>query len=440
MTARMWAYADRLLTHGRHAHGQPLRKRVFVPLYALRVLIQVARLWVRERCPQKAAALAFQTALGLVPLVAVGLALLRASGQFGAESALVDFISRQVLPVSRDEISQHLLDWSHHVSVETAGVVGVVTVLVLAFVIAASVERIFNDIWRAETRRSLLQRVVVFYAIATLVPAFIGLSVYHAARYGLTSGAVGALGALGATFAGLFVANKWLPRTHVRWKPAIIGALLSAILFEAAKHAFKLYVAQVAWNKYSGIYGAIGLLPITLLWIYYSWLVVLFGAEVAFVVQHLDHLELLDRRSPQTDGLDKLNGQVAARIMTAIALEARQQRVLHRDDLARRFDLAIDITDRILRRLVERKLLVRTEGDPPGYILPRPPGDITLHQILAAFRGADVVAPGIRAASTAPLDAALTRIDDDLRTASVGITLEALIEARPEAEAKAVPT
>jgi membrane protein len=431
MTARMWAYADRLMALSVSPSGVP-RRRVFYPLYVFRVLLQVGRQWARDRCPQKAAALAFQTALSLVPLVAVGLALLRAAGQFGAESALVEFIARQVLPVSREEISARLLEWSRHVSVKTAGTLGVSTVLVLAFLIAASVERIWNDIWRAEVRRPLWRRALVFYAMATLVPALIGVSLYHGARYGFTTGLAGALFAFAATTLGLVLAHKLVPVPHVRWASALCGAVISAILFELAKHGFKLYVANIAWNKYAGIYGAIGLLPLTLLWIYYTWLVVLFGAEVAFALQHLDHLERLDRRTRSLEHhLDRMNGEVAARVMCAIAAAQRHGQTLDRDELGRRFDLPLDVIDRLLRRLIERGLLHRVDGRDPHYGLARPAAAITLHEILAAFRGSDVISRAVRAESKMPLDRTLTRLDEDLREKLDGVTLETLLPEVP---------
>src|SRR3990172_3124320 len=93
-----------------------LRRRALYPLYALRVLAQVVRQWARDRCPQQAASLAYQSSLSIVPLIAIGLALLRAIGAAQAEAALVGILSRQVIPVSRKEIADHLLERSRNLS------------------------------------------------------------------------------------------------------------------------------------------------------------------------------------------------------------------------------------------------------------------------------------------------------------------------------------
>lgn len=407
-----------------------LRRRAFYPLFALRVLAQVIRQWARDRCPQQAASLAFQSALSIVPLIAIGLALLRATGAFEAQSTLVEVLSKQVLPVSRDEISAQLVAWADNVNFRTAGVAGVVMMLVLSFIMFNSTERIFNDIWRVERRRSLGQKFVVFYAIATIVPALMGVSLLHAARYGLTSGLVGAAGALAATFAALLCANKLLPTRRVEWRAAAIGALLSAVAFEVAKHAFHLYVANVAFQKYSGVYGTLGLLPILLIWIYYSWLVILLGAEVAHSLQNLSDLERLDRRryqSPELELVEMMNGVVAARLMCAV-VDAwnKGKTATARDSLAARFDVSVDIVDRIFRRLKERGLVIEVQGEAEGYLPARPPAQITLAEVFAPFRGADLLTASPRSSARTRLDEVIAELELHSRDKLRSVTLEEL--------------
>ncbi len=406
-----------------------LRKRVFYPIYALRVLLQVIRQWARDRCPQQAQALAFQSALSIVPLVAIALILLRAFGAFGAQSALVDVLSRQVLPVSREVIAEKLVGWADNMAnFGTAGIAGFVSMLVLSFFMFDNVERIFNDIWRAPERRSLQQRLVVFYALVTIVPSLMGFSLYHAARFGLTDGAIGALGALGATFAALVCANKLLPTAKVAWGPAAIGALFSALAFEVAKHLFGLYVSRVAFQKYSGVYGTLGLLPVVLIWIYYSWLVVLLGAEIAHAVQNLRHLERLDRRTRRAhsaeEALDKVNGTVAVRLFAAVVESWRGGRALSRGALAARFDLDEDVVEKIFRRLRDRHLVVEVDGDTEGFLPARHPGEIQVTEVLAAFRGADIVSTSLRSSARNRLDELLTDLELAARDKARGVTMD----------------
>ena len=299
--------------------------------------------------------------------------------------------------------------------------------LMLSFVMFNSTERIFNDIWRAERRRSLGQKLVVFYALVTIVPALMGLSLYHAARYGLTSGFIGGLSALASTWGALLLGNRLLPSCHVGWGPAAVGALISALLFEIAKHLFGYYVAHVAFEKYAGIYGTLGLLPILLLWIYYSWLVVLFGAEIAHSVQNLKHLERLDRRArlstPENELFEKVNGTVAIRLLARVVECWRAgETPPTRAALAARFDLSDEVVERIFRRLKESHLVI--EAGEEGYLPGRHPGEIHLAEVFAVFRGSDVVSTTLRMSARSRLDEVLAELELAARDRARAVTLD----------------
>jgi membrane protein len=333
-----------------------------------------------------------------------------------------------VLPISRREISAHLVEWATKMSDGGQGAVGVIVVVVLAFLTASSVERIFNDIWRAERQRSLSQKFVVFYALVTIVPVLMGVSVFHLARVGLTSGFLGSMAALGATFVGLTIAFKLLPATRVEWRAAMAGALVTGIAFEVAKHLFALYVAEIAFKNYAGTYGAIAIIPLLLVWIYYTWLVILFGCELAYAVQHLPELELYDGRAVrlETEVIDRVNGLTALRFMVAIVDGWRDGVPLSREAIGRKYHLAPEASERIVRRLLEKKLILELDGEPPAFVPSRPPSEITLADVFAPFRGSDVLTPAVRSASNQPIDVALTALEDERTARLAQIKLDEL--------------
>ena len=113
-----------------------------------------------------------------------------------------------------------------------------------------------------------------------------------------------------------------MPNTHVRWRPAFWGALVAAGLSEASKWAFGLYVSQAL--PYLKLYGAIGLVPLFLFWLYLGWLIILFGLEIAFTLQamkgrvfeHKERRGALATADPQWllagDGGDRAGARTAA--------------------------------------------------------------------------------------------------------------------------------
>ncbi len=359
----------------------------------IRVASQVLAQWARDRCPQQAASLAFQTVLSIVPLLAVTLAVLRATGAMEAESSFVDFIATEMLPVSREHIASNLIAWSGNITFKSLGIVGLVTTLILAFIMINSLERIINTIWRSERRRSLAQKFIVFYATATIAPLLMGTSLYHATRFGLTSGVAGFALSFFATLIALFFANYFLPARSVRFRSAAIGALISAVLFELAKHAFRLYVTQFALAKFEGIYGAVAIIPLFLLWVYYCWLTMLLGVETAYASDNLHILEHTERRQALSleQQMERVNGPVAARVMVEICrVYSQGDKSISRRRLQDQFDLTTNGLESLLHRLKTRSLVLEVEGDHPGLLPARPPSTISLRQVLDAFRSDDI--------------------------------------------------
>jgi membrane protein len=406
------------------------RRRVHVPLAAARMVVHVMRQYFRDRCPQQASSLSFQAVLSVVPLMAVTLAVLRATHAMNAESALVDFIADKVVPISRVELAAKLRAFSENVTFQSLGLLGLLGTIILAFLMVNTLEGVVNRIWRSEHRRSLTQKFVVFYATATIGPFILATSLYQAARFGLTSGWSGFVFSFGATLAGFFLLNYFLPATKVRARAAFVGSAAATILFELAKHGFSLYVSGFAFERYSGIYGALAVMPLWLVWIYYSWLVVLFGIELTYAVQNVHLIQRLDRRtasSLETEILERVNGVVATRVMVAVCRAyATGDKVLARDAIADRFDLSDDAVDRLLVRLKDAGLVLEVEGDAVGLIPARPPGELTVADVLGAFRDSDA-RDQTGSDADGPLDRLLRELEEDESRRTTDVTLAELI-------------
>ena len=396
---------------------------------AVRVMVQVYRSWEYNRPLQQAAALAFETALSVVPMLATAVAIMTATGALEEQSTFVRFLAERVLPMSPDTIANQLVEWAGQLSFQTAGITGLLITLVLSFIMYDSVEAIFNDIWHVEVRRRLAHRFLVFYTLITLVPTFLGFSIYQATRYGLTKGIAGLLMGLAATWSALFFANYLLPNVRVKWSAAAVGALFTAVVFEGTKYLFSLYVSEIAFDRYTGIYGAIGLIPMFLIWVYVSWVVVLVGAAVGHAVQNLEYLERVARSG--TNPWDKdvelqVNGTVAARLFCAVVQNwARTGTPLKRARLMQQFGVREEVVEIVFRRLKQARLILEVEGEQDGYLPARPPSEITLAEVIAPFRAADIhmLRPTL---ASARLDSALGDIEDAIRSKSEDVTIEEL--------------
>ena len=243
-----------------------------------------------DRLGLTAGSLTFTTLIALVPLLTVMLAVFAVFPMFGSfQDALQKYFLQSLVP---DGIAKPVMaaltqfaNKSHRL-----GSAGLVFLLVSALALMLTIDRTLNAIWRVRTPRPIAQRVLVYWAAATLGPLVLGVSLsFTSYAISASRGLVGALPGgvrlmldsvefllLTATMAGLF---HYVPNTHVRWRHALAGGVFVAVGFEVAKRSLSWYVASV--GSFATVYGAFATVPIFLLWLYVGWVIVLLGAVVA---------------------------------------------------------------------------------------------------------------------------------------------------------------
>jgi membrane protein len=236
-----------------------------------------------------AAALSFATVLGLVPLFTVAFVYVARYPLFEHWLyALERFLVRHLLPGSGAAIRPYLEEFTTKAG-NLQGV-GILIVIATAVLLIATIEKEINAIWGTHQPRSLVRRVGVYALGVTLGPLAIGAAVYSTNWMLEASLAVDLLSkpeitALGGPVAIVLATLAFsllyavLPARRVPWWAALAGGLVAALGFEAAKRGFVLYVTHVP--TYQRVYGALSLLPLFLIWIYVSWLIVLFGAAIS---------------------------------------------------------------------------------------------------------------------------------------------------------------
>jgi membrane protein len=241
------------------------------------------------------------------------------------QSALQQYFLQTLVPES---IAKPVLGWITQFASNSnrLGTVGLVFLLFAALALMLTIDRTLNGIWRVRAPRPMAQRVLVYWASATLGPLVLGISL-SATSYAVSASKglvhvlpvslnlfIGTLqfALLAATLAGLF---HYVPNTHVRWRHALAGGISSAVGFEVAKKLLGWYLAQVP--TYSMVYGTFAVVPILLIWVYLGWVIVLLGAVIA---AYAPSLRMRVKRWPDGPG---------ARLQLAVALlrELQQARV-----------------------------------------------------------------------------------------------------------------
>ncbi len=249
----------------------------------------------QDRCAEMAASLTFTTLLSLVPLLTIMLTVFAAFPVFADLAAsFKSFLLLNLVPETGGKmISRYMEQFAESASRLTA--VGIVFLGVTAMWMMLTIDNAFHRIFRASRQRKILQRVLVYWAVITLAPLLIGASLSLTSWLtGISLSQDSQLSAFNAGVLKLFsvlltsaaftllfrvVPNRYVPIIH-----AMIGGVIAAIAFEAMNRGFAYYITQ--FPTYKLVYGAFASIPIFLLWIYLSWLMLLFGAIIAAAIPH----------------------------------------------------------------------------------------------------------------------------------------------------------
>ena len=337
-------------------HPMPL------PLRQLgRFLAHVFRRLDQDHCLQIASSLTFTTLLSLVPLVTITLTLMAASPVFsGLGEQIHAFVLANMLPEKAGEVvAGYIEQFSGEAGRLTA--LGTAVLAITAFMMMFTIERAFNSIWRVSRERPLAQRFLVYCATLTLGPVLIGaslsitsylvgLSLGFASQTPLASAAILGLVPFVLTCAAFTLLYYVVPNRAVKLRHALAGGLVAAPAFEVMKRSFALFIAKIP--TYALVYGAFAVIPVFLLWIYFSWVVIVIGALIAALAP--DFTVLRDRRASGVGF-----GDVLA-ILLALARAQEGPERLELRKIAQHASLTVDQTEQVLERLVARGWVARS--------------------------------------------------------------------------------
>jgi membrane protein len=321
-----------------------------------------------ERATQTAGSLAYTSLLSLVPLLTTALAIASAFPVFdNAVEALQDFMFANVLPDAPglEAITEQIDSFTANAGRLTA--IGIIGFMVTAIMLMLTIDNALNRIFRVERRRSLLQNIFVYWAVLTLAPVLIGVSLSMTTI--ALAASVGSVFLLPFFFTCLALALLYgvMPARRVQAKHALMGGVVAGIGFEVAKRLFALYLQQVP--TYTLIYGAFATIPIFLVWLYVSWVVVLAGA--VFTAMLPAYYAKAEQRMKPGERLAELLGA-----LTILGRAHAVGKVISLNALAREMRTQPYRVEQVLTRAARRGWVARTDKD--GWVLARDPATIPL--------------------------------------------------------------
>ena len=337
-----------------------------------------------------ASSLTYTSLLGLVPILAIFLAVLGAFPAFDEiRDQAKEFLLAPLVPEAGAAAREQITIFLSNTRELTA--VGVMGLAVTAFILLWTIESAFNTIWRVVEPRSWGTRLLAFWTILTLTPILMGTSVSLGDWFqqkaddeivGVFWRLVHGVPALIPLVMEVVVFSLlfWIiPHRRIRLRHSIAGGTVAAVLFEILKYGFSFYLGLT--DPYRIVYGAMATIPIFLLWIYLSWCMILFGAEFAAAIPDWRLDRDARRRSPPGPG-ERLAMAIAVlrAIWSATGDDARP----HREVLEHRIPGGAEAYSRVLGELIHTGYVVVTEDE--RLAVARDLGDTTIYKLMRDLR------------------------------------------------------
>ena len=252
-----------------------------------------------KRVINAASTLTYSTLLAIVPVVAVIFAIARGFGY----NRYIETWFRSTLD-SQPQVAEVIIGFVNSYLVHTkSGIVfgvGLMFMLWTVIMLTRNIEQVFNDIWGVYHQRSIMRTFTDYLAMFFILPILIivisGIMLFMTS----ISSVVNETNMIGpflkflidalpsVMLAGIIsILYVFMPNTHVRWRNVILPAIFAALLMQMLQ---QFYIHSQLWvSSYNAIYGSFAALPLFMLWLQFSWTIILVGAELTYTKQNLEY-------------------------------------------------------------------------------------------------------------------------------------------------------
>ncbi|GEM_PF-1559822 len=362
-----------------------------------RALRYAARRFLGDRCAIRAAALSYTSLLALVPVGVITLIIFNAVGGFkGLAQSFRDWFMdqffirgakpevqkwKEIMDRVYEAFSTQIKQTSIPVTVFSLGALFVTVILLFA-----AIEKTFDDLWRVRIRRGPLERLRNFWTIMTLGPVMAFFSYFVALevgagipeRFTFLKTLVATVSPYFFSIMAFYMLYQFAPYSPVRAGYALLSAAFAGFLWELLKRPLSFYLTQVITIRQ--IYGPIGLVPLFLVWLYFTWVLILLGAELCWCLQHL---RLIEGTGQEGGELERFRGYYGVRVVAELGchFEAGAGHMPIKG-VAKRLRLPRPFVWELAETLVRDRILVKVAGRKASFMLAKPPDKITVEAVL----------------------------------------------------------
>ena len=270
----------------------------------IQVALLTASRFFTGRIGRESVFLSYYTAMSLVPLLAI---VLFVSWSFGLDQQLLSMIEPYIS--ENKHIADIVLGWANNVVGQTRkGLFGIISFLSFVWIVIwlmMSIENTFNHIWNISGSRNFFKSIGIYLLILVLIPFVLLFFLYGAGYYTSLVGELNELSKYGiirfftstsywiifygAALLAFALMYKFIPHVQVPFKDCVKAAIWSALVFVLLQYVY--LKTQMMVTKLSGVYGAFAAIPLMMIWLNYSWQIILFGVYLTYSYQHVDDFD-----------------------------------------------------------------------------------------------------------------------------------------------------
>lgn len=275
-----------------------------------RMILMSARGFLKDRCPLNASALTFYSLLSIVPVLAMIFGF--AKGFKFEEQLKAELMARFA---GQEEVFSRIIGFAEALLNNTKGGImagiGIAVLLWTVIRLMSHIERSFNDIWDIRRARGFGRKFADYLAFIIITPVLFFLSssatVYVTTQITQITERVSLVGAFAPVIFSLLKFSPYviiwalfslmymlMPNTRVRFFSGLLGGIVAGTIFQLVQWGYINFQIGIARNN--AIYGSFAALPLFLVWLQTSWVIVLFGAELAYAHQCVDTFEFEPNR------------------------------------------------------------------------------------------------------------------------------------------------
>ncbi len=353
----------------------------------LRIILLASRGFLRDNCQKTASVLTYYSLLNIVPVVAVAFAMAKG---FGLEKV----IEKQILQMAEKanwqaDITNQIISFSHNLLNQARGglIAGVGVVLLFWTVISilGKIEESLNEIWEVKRSRSLVRKFSDYIAMMVFAPVLFIISssatVLVASQLKVIVNKIALLGIFSkviflllnllpyvSIWALLTMLYLIMPNTRIPLRSAILGGVVAGTIAEIVQWVYIKF--QIGVASYGAIYGSLAALPLFLAMLQMSWMIVLFGAEIAYANEHYETFGFHPDYSRMSVSSKKI---LMLRVFHLLTKKfAVGEKPLSVSQIAHSLEIPVRLVRQLLHELSEVGLVVETARGVKGEVAFQP--------------------------------------------------------------------